>query len=248
MTTYKLLSIDESGKASYNHKSELFVLSGIVTPEKLKPKFDKLTRKLKKKYFKDEEIVFHSRDMYRRKGPFSILQDPKKELEFWTEFISILDDPEIGTMFIIVDKQKAKHKGWQEQTILKRAYQKILEDFADKQLKLGVNGKIITESDPSQDFYLIQAHNLIQAKGISDGTMSAQEYRQKITSLSLVNKRNLDIDVQIADALAPIAGMMYSYNNLQKQNKMSKIELMKKELIERKLGNTANPSVFEVLI
>ena len=248
MTIYKLLSIDESGKASYNHKSELFVLSGIVTPEKLKPKFDKLTRKLKKKYFKDEEIVFHSRDMYRRKGPFSILQDPKKELEFWTEFISILDDPEIGTMFIIVDKQKAKHKGWQEQTILKRAYQKILEDFADKQLKLGVNGKIITESDPSQDFYLIQAHNLIQAKGISDGTMSAQEYRQKITSLSLVNKRNLDIDVQIADALAPIAGMMYSYNNLQKQNKMSKIELMKKELIGRKLGNTANPSVFEVLI
>ncbi|MDP3982702.1 MAG: DUF3800 domain-containing protein [bacterium] len=248
MTTYKLLSIDESGKASYNHKSELFVLSGIITPEKLKPKFDKLTRKLKKKYFKDEEIVFHSRDMYRRKGPFSILQDPKLEMEFWTEFLSILDDPEIGTMFIIVDKQKAKHKGWQEQTILKRSYQKILEDFADKQLKLGVNGKIITESDPSQDFYLIQAHNLIQAKGISDGTMSAQEYRQKITSLSLVNKRNLDIDVQIADALAPIAGMMYAHNILQKQNKMSKIELMKQELIEKKLGNTANPSVFEVLI
>lgn len=231
MATYKLLSIDESGKASYNHKSELFILSGIITPEKLKPKFDKLTRKLKKKYFKDEEIVFHSRDMYRRKGPFAILQDPKREMEFWTEFISILDDPEIGTMFIIVDKQKAKHKGWQEQTILKRSYQKILEDFADKQLKLGVNGKIITESDPSQDFY-----------------MSAQEYRQKITSLSLVNKRNLDIDVQIADALAPIAGMMYTHNILQKQNKMSKIELMKQELIEKKLGNTANPSVFEVLI
>lgn len=248
MTTYKLLSIDESGKASYSHKSELFVLSGIIIQEKLKPRLDKLTRKLKKKYFKDEEIVFHSRDMYRRKGPFSILQDSKKEMTFWSEFISILEDSEITTIFIIVNKLKAKHKGWNEQTILKRSYQKILENFAIKQLKLGVNGKIITESDPSQDFYLIQAHNLIQSKGINNNAMSAREYRQKITSLSLVNKQNLDIDVQIADALAPIAGMMYKHDILRKQNKMTEIEQMKKKLVEKKIGNLDNPSVFEVLI
>lgn len=248
MTIYKLLSLDESGKASYDHKSELFVLSGIVIQEKFKQKLDRLTRKLKKKYFKNEDIVFHSRDMYRRKGPFSILRESKKELDFWSEFISIVSDPEISVMFIIVDKQKAKHKGWHQKTILKRAYLKILEEFANKQLKLGINGKIITESDPSQDFYLIEAHNRIQGIGTSDSTMSAQEYRQKITSLSLVNKANLDIDVQIADALAPIAGMMYSHNILQKQKQMNHIEQMKKELIEKKLGNTANPSVFEVLI
>jgi len=248
MTIYKLLSIDESGKAAYSHMSKLFVLSGIVIPEKFKPQLDKLIRKLKKKYFKDEEIIFHSRDMYRKKGPFVILQDSQKELEFWSEFISFLDDPEISILFIIVNKEKARDKGWQQETILKRAYQKILEEFADKQLKLGVNGKIITESDPSQDFYLIQAHNLIQSKGTSDGTMSASEYRQKITSLSLVNKMNLDIDIQMADALAPIAGMMYEFNTLRKPKKMNEIEQMKADLIERKLGNTANPSVFSVLI
>lgn len=74
--------------------------------------------------------------------------------------------------------------------------------------------------------------------------MSANEYRQKITSLSLVNKANLDIDIQIADTLAPIAGMMYSYNVLQKQKYLNNIEEMKEKLIEKKLGNTANPSVF----
>lgn len=248
MTIYKLLSIDESGKASYDHKSELFVLSGIVAPEKFKPMLDKLTRKLKKIYFKNEEIVFHSRDMHRKKGSFSILQDPKIEKAFWSEYIAIVEDPEISVMFIIVDKKKAKHKGWNQKAILKRAYLKMLEEFADKQLKKGINGKIIVESDPSQDFYLIEAHNRIQGMGTSDGTMSASEYRQKITSLSLVNKANLDIDIQIADTLAPISGMMYGYNVLKKKKQMSQIERMKKELIEKKLGNTGNPSVFEVLI
>lgn len=245
---YKLLSIDESGKASYEHKSPLFILAGIVLAEKFKSKLDKSMRKLKKKYFKDEDIVFHSRDMYRRKGPFAILQDPKTELDFWTEFIDVTQDSEIGLIFIIVDKRKAKTKGWQPKTILKRAYLKILEEFANKQLKKGISGKIIVESDPSQDFYLIEAHNRIQSMGTSDDTMTAAEYRQKLTSLSLVNKANLDIDIQIADALASIAGMIYLLNISHDPKKMNKIEQMKKELIEKKLGNTANPSVFEVLI
>lgn len=216
MAVYQLLSLDESGKASYDHRSSLFILSGIVISEKFKLKVDKLMRKLKREYFKDEEIVFHSRDMYRKKGPFAILRDSKVELDFWTEFISIASNPEISVMFVIVDKQKAKYKGWNQKTILKRAYLKILEEFANKQLKLKISGKILVESDPSQDFYLIEAHNRIQAIGISDGTMSAREYRQKITSLSLVNKANLDIDIQIADALASIAGMIYMSNVLKK--------------------------------
>ena len=143
-------------------------------------------RKLKKKYFRDKEIVFHSRDMYRKKGPFKILQNSKIELAFWTEFIDIAENPEISLIFVIVDKRKAKEKNWQQKTILKRAYLKMLEQFANKQLKQGVNGKILVESDPSQDFYLIEAHNRIQGIGTSDGTMSAFEYRQKITSLCQV--------------------------------------------------------------
>lgn len=117
-----------------------------------------------------------------------------------------------------------------------------------KLLSLDESGKIIAESDPSQDFYLIEAHNRIQGMGISDGTISASEYRKKITSLSLVNKANLDIDIQIADTLAPIAGMMYSHNVSQRRKQLRNIEEMKKGLIEKKLDNKANQSVFEVLI
>lgn len=248
MTVYKLLSIDESGKAGYKHKSPLFILSAAVMPEKFKPKLDQSMRKLKKKYFKNPDIVFHSRDMYRKKGPFVILQDSKTELNFWTEFLAIAEDPSLSLIFIITDKEKARHKGWQQNTILERAYLKILDEFATKQLKMGVNGKIIVESEPTQDLYLIAAHNRIQSGGTTDGTMSGKEYRQKLTSLSLVNKANLDIDIQIADSFASIAGMIHLNNTRDKLRQLNQAEQMKKEFIERKLGDTANPSIFEVLI
>jgi len=141
--------------------------------------------------------------MARRKAQFTILQDPKKELQFWSEFISIANADEVSLFFVVVNKEKAKSLCWLERTILKRAYRKILEEFATKQLA-NASGQIIAESDPSQDIYLIEAHNLIQANGVSDGSISAGEYRQKITSLSLVNKSNFDVDIQMADSLALI--------------------------------------------
>ena len=52
MNIYKILSLDESGKASYNHKSELFILSGVLIDEKFKSKLD-----IKKE---DKSIIFFS--------------------------------------------------------------------------------------------------------------------------------------------------------------------------------------------
>lgn len=246
MADYKILSLDESGKASFNHLSKLFILSGIVIPEKFKPKLDRLMRKLKKKFFGDEEIIFHSRDMSRKKGPFSILQDHKMEVAFWAEFISVANNPEISTFFVITDKQEATTRNWQPKTILKRSYLAILEEFTIKQL-VKHNGKIVSESDPAQDLYLIQAHNAIQGNGTSDGSISAWEYKQKITCLSLVNKSNQDIDVQMADCLAHIAGMIYE---IQKNpaTTLSRVDSMKKRLIDRKLASRLNPASFKILI
>lgn len=247
MKNCKLLSIDESGKASYNHPSDLFTLSGVVIPEEYKTKVDRQIRKLKKKFFKNEEIVFHSRDMTRKKGPFHILRDPKIETSFWSEYISILNNQVIGVIFIITNKGKAKLKAWQPKTILERSYKRILEYFV-KGLKKGYQGKIITESDPFQDLLLIKAHNHLQGVGTSDKKITAQEYRNTITSLSFVNKRNQDADVQIADSLALVGSMMHRINEKKIKSSLSNIDKMRLRLIERKLANTICPSYFEVLI
>jgi len=230
---YKILSLDESGKASYKHASELFILSGLIISEKFKIRLDNKIRKLKNKFFGNEEIVFHSRDMYRRKGPFSVLKDEKTEINFWSELISILNNQEINVVFVITDKNKSKKNGWLAKTILKRSYLLALTIFFNIVKESSSKGKIIVESDPTQDQYLIEAHNSLQSQYF--------EYKNFITSLSLVNKNNMDADVQIADALASIVGKLYT------KKKLSKIENMKKRLIERKLLGKKSLSRLEKL-
>lgn len=247
MKDYKILALDETGKASLKHESKNFVLSGLIIPEKYKPKLSKSMRRLKKKYFNDEEIVFHCRDMMRRKGLFSVLrEDSIKEMKFWSEFVVILNTILLSPAFVIVDKIKAKKLGWNEIAILRRVYNKMLEEFVKNHL-VNNNGKIIAESDPSQDKYLIEAHNRLQSIGIPSKGIIGVDYRNKITSLSLVNKSNLDIDVQIADSLAIMADMVYKIK-IGGLKKLTKIQSMMKRLIDRKMTNKNNPGIFEVLV
>lgn len=248
MRIYKLLSIDESGKATFTHPSKFFVVSGTVIPEKIKTKIDFKMRRLKKKFFKDEEVLFHARDMFRKKGPFSILRDSKVEIQFWSEFISLVNNPEISFFFVITNKTKAKKANWQPQTVLKRSYLMILAKFVRILKTSGSCGKIITESEPTQDGYLIYAHNKLQSEGTGDGTVSGTEYRQIVTSLSLVNKANQDIDVQLSDTMALVAGSKYETEYLSRKRKLTKVEKMKNSLLSRKLSDPKNPSLFEILI
>lgn len=247
MQSYKIIALDETGKASYAHSSRLFILSGIVIPEEHKNKLDNKLRKIKKKFFDDENIVFHARDMHRKKGPFVVLRDPEIEIRFWAEFISVVNNEEISAFFVLVNKENAEKANWQEKTILSRSYKKALEEFAIKQPKK-YKGKIIAESDPQQDLFLIKAHNYLQSEGTSDGSMTGKEYRNKITSLSLVNKNNFDADVQVADSLAVVAGFYYEINHLDNTLKLSKTDKAKIRLIERKINKKRNPSSFSVLI
>lgn len=243
----RLLAIDESGKASYAHKSEVFAISGITMPETVKPKIDRLTRKLKKKYFGDEDIVFHSRDMVRKRGPFHILQDTNTEMNFWSEYISIVNNDKIAVYFILTDKENAEKQCWQSKTILSRSYIKLLETFA-KSLYPSFSGKIIAESAPSQDFELIKAHNKLQNSGVKGSKIKPSDYRDLITSLSLVNKNNYDPDVQIADSFAPIAILKYRIEKKDNTDPISKVNKWKLRLIDRKLRNRSNKSLFTVLI
>ena len=235
VNNYKILSIDESGKASFEHASKLFILSAVLIKEDFRPKLDVKIRRLKKKFFKDENIVFHSRDMSRKKGQFSLLRDSKNEILFWSEFISILNSDEISFIFVITDKQRAKKLGWQPKTILKRSYLRLAQLFLTNLTKDQSKGKIVAESDPSQDLFLMEAHAGLQSLNHS--------YRNSVTSISFVKKTNLDPDVQIADALAPIAGMIFS-----NEKSKSRIEKIKVKLIERKLLNKQNPSNLESIV
>ncbi|MEK7127768.1 MAG: DUF3800 domain-containing protein [Patescibacteria group bacterium] len=248
MKPYKILSLDESGKASYAHSSKIFILTGIVMPEKLKTGIDTKMRKIKKKYFGDEEIVFHGRDMARKGQNFTALQDPKLEISFWTEFVNVVNHKDIYFYFVVTDKAKAQKANWDSKLILKRSYLRILSEFARHTKITGSCGKIINESDPFQDSFLIYAHNRLQTQGTGDGAVNGSEYQKMITSLSLVKKLNHDIDVQIADAVAFVGRLKYEKDILKKQKVLNRAESIKYRLIGRKVDRTSNSGLFEVLI
>ncbi len=246
MNGYKILAIDETGKASLTHKSKNFILSGIIIPESFKPQLKKMMCKLKIKHFNDEDLVFHCRDMLRKKGPFACLRgDKNKEMLFWSDFISILNSDKISLAFVITDKENAKKLNWNEIAILRKAYKKMLEQFVVQHLNHKTNGKIIVESDSSQDKFLIEANARLQSAGIPSEGISGSDYRAKITSLSLVNKLNFDDDIQIADSLALMADTVYEMKIGRHSRRVNKVQLMMKRLIERKMKNKLG--IFEIL-
>jgi hypothetical protein len=247
MNQYKILALDETGKASLKHLSSAFVLSGLIVSESFLPRLEKTLIKLKKKFFNDPDVVFHCRDMLRRKGPFSILRDGKVAIRFWSEFVSVFNHQNISIATIIVDKEKARKLGWNEVAILRKSYAKIFEEFTKKYLKEAGRGKIVAESDPYQDKFLLEAHNRIQILGIPSEGIKGTDYRSKLTCVSLVNKLNLDVHVQMADNLA-IMGHMFYELKINKRKKLSRIEKMFKRLIDRKITEKVNPGIFEVLV
>lgn len=248
MLPYKLLSIDESGKAAHTHPSKVFILSGVVIPEKMKPTVDSEMRKIKKKYFGDKEIVFHGRDMARRADKFKALLIRKTEIAFWTDFVNIVNHKDINLYFVVTDKEKAKKATWTPHTILRRSYLRIISEFA-RNLKIErYCGKIVNESDAEQDALLIYAHNRLQVQGTGDGAVSAGEYKKLITSLSLVNKSNLDIDVQIADTVAFAGRLKYEKDILKKGRTLNEADGIKYRLINNKVDGEEKFGLFEVLI
>jgi hypothetical protein len=247
MSDYQVLAVDETGKASMSHRSTAFVLSGLITSETFLPKLHDDFGKLKVKFFDNPDIVFHCRDMLRKKGPFAILRTAATETSFWDEFISLLDSAEISMALVIVDKTKAKALGWNDIAILRKTYSKLLEEFTKKQLTNSRKGKIVAESDPYQDKYLLEAHNRLQGIGVPSEGINGADYRNKMTSVSLVNKLNLDINVQLADNLA-IMGHVFYEVKINKRTTLNPTEERFRQLIDRKMANEANPAIFEVLV
>jgi hypothetical protein len=122
----------------------------------------------------------------------------------------------------------------------------MLEEFVKKHLN-DTSGKIVAESEPYQDKYLIEAHNKLQAIGVPSEGISGSAYRKKITSLSLVNKLNLDIDIQMADSLAIMADTVYKMK-IGGIEDPTELQVMMVELINIKMIDKINPGIFEVLV
>ena len=235
MKTYKLLSIDETGKASYSHPSKYFIVCGVIIDESKKKQVNRSLLKIKNKYFSNPDIVLHARGIFRKAGPFSVLKNPKIEINFWSDLINVANDENISFITILVNKEKAKKRNWTIETILNRSYKSLLRRFRLHLVKTKLYGRVIVESDTQQDFFLLKSHHYHQN--------SSPTYRERVTSLSYVTKGNQDPDVELADSIALISRFYYERKYLYKINtKPGVIDKMKLKFLQRKLSSKSNPS------
>jgi len=249
MDKYKIIALDETGKASLNHLSKTFILSGLILKESCRKDLKKQLDNLKKKYFDNENIVLHCRDILRKKGPFACLRKNSNiEKLFWQDLIKIIKKEYLFLAFVVTNKEKARKLGWNSITILRRSYNTILKEFVKNHL-LKSKGKILVESDPSQDKYLIEAHNRLQGIGLPSEGISATQYRQKLTSISFVNKLNFDSEIQLADTLAIMANLFYDIKMENKNNNtISNVEkTMFSALNNKKIEDKDNKNIFVIL-
>lgn len=238
---YKILSIDETGKAHYNHPSQMFVISGCVVKEKHKSELRLNADKIIYKYWGDKNIIFHSADMFGRRGDFSIFKDETVENNFWKDFIKMIIGKNYLSFYVVtVDKIKAKRSNWLVKTIVEKSYSLMLSEFAKNLIKSGSQGRVQSESSTDQDVSLITAHSKLQRNGT--GKIKGSEYFKLITCLSLVTKGNHDIETQLSDIMATVGKISGNLNSLRIAERLIYDEFL------QKMKDKNNPSILKKLI
>lgn len=204
------LYVDENGVSDLNHWDPNFTLCGIIVKkhqaEELRIKADQI----KFKYWNRTDIVFHSKDIATKTGDFSILGDPTTEKNFHRDLMAFLNLP-YQCIVVSVDKTKARSSGWNSAMILDRANEKMIEFFLRFLTKNGASnkGQIVLESSSAQDIAFYKQYAYFFSHGLAPVSLTADDVKKTLTSLSFVSKGNHDIEAQLADLLAYPATQKY---------------------------------------
>lgn len=229
-----VLAVDGSGVVSYKHPSKEFCISGVVASKIDSEKINIKISKICKKYLNKEDAILHFTEVSRKIGVFDALKDAEYEIKFWSEIISIVENKNVTLVYGLIDKKLASQSGWQQITLAEKCYQFVIKSFVKILKKNSTGGQIITESDLYTDHALIKVHNKFQSEGIPNLKINSKTYHKTITSLSLVNKHNLDSLVQISDLLGMAARNIYSTGE-NTSFKPSRLQIKLIKLIKRKI-------------
>ncbi|OHA19565.1 MAG: hypothetical protein A3C08_02680 [Candidatus Taylorbacteria bacterium RIFCSPHIGHO2_02_FULL_47_18] len=212
------LFIDESGTGNpLDLTSDIYILSGCVIKKSDCQDVKIRADQIKFKYWNKTNIMFHSREIGRRDGAFSILKDETLSKQFLADLESFLADQKFKMLFVVVDKAKAKNAGWNEVKVYKDTTLHLVRNFLLALLATNSKGEIIIESaTATKDIYLLQAVGYFLASGIESIKIDYQKIQTLLTSISFVTKHNNDIEEQIADLFCYAAQLKYQQKAKQK--------------------------------
>jgi hypothetical protein len=219
MRKYRIY-IDEVGnpdlESSENFDHRFLSLTGVVIDlDYVRKTLSTEFEKLKADYFDyhpDDPIIFHRKELLKKKPPFSILQDPEIEKRFNNELLDKLKMWEYTVISVLIDKQEhnQRYSTWKYdpyhycQEILLERYRLFLDINRAK-------GDVMVESRGSkEDMRLKKSFKRIIESGTNN--LNSSDLQEHFTSKELkVKPKSANIcGLQIADLLAhPVRRWFY---------------------------------------
>lgn len=230
------LFIDELGTANPKClNSELYILSGCSVDDSEKEKIRIWSDQIKFKYWGRTDVVFHSREIWRRENDFKLFERKKVRDEFLDDLERFLLRSKFKMLFVVVDKESAGNKSWNDIKIYSETSKWLIRNFLLILLTNDSRGKIVVESATGEkDFHFHKALGYFLSGGIPEMGVSHKSVRDALTSISFVTKNNHDIEEQIADLFAYAAKCMY-FKKRKKRFKEGAYEKRMVGLLKKKL-------------
>src|SRR3990167_5764327 len=105
--------IDELGSAYRNEKfSSHYILSGCIVNNYSREFLKIRSDQIKFKYWRNTDIVFHSREIGRKIGDFTILKNTKVYNEFKKDLFTFLRLGSYQLFIVALDKNKSLKANW----------------------------------------------------------------------------------------------------------------------------------------
>jgi len=206
MKKFKLY-VDESGNSHPgNHRqSPYYILVGCIIDcthqEELKVRADQI----KFKYWGRTDIVFHSLEIARDIGDFTIFAgNPQLKTEFMSDLFTFLNEAKVSLTICLVDKRVANSRRWSEKTVVRRTARSVMGAFLAKvTANLPSNGQLVFEaSNGFKDEEYLAAFNYYLSPNFLRNDPDYTDVRQCLTSINFVTKQNHDIETQLSDLFA----------------------------------------------
>ncbi|MBP8591411.1 DUF3800 domain-containing protein [Candidatus Shapirobacteria bacterium] len=198
------LFTDESGSSNPKaQKAGCYILCGCLINDSAREELKIRSEQIKFKFWGKTDIVFHSREIWRKADDFRILQDEKIRKEFQKLLFNLLSKGGYQIFSIVVDNSQAAKLNWDNKKVYKETTNLMVKNFILTLLATKSRGRLIVESASSEkDFYFHKAASHYLAKGLPEFNVPYTDVQNALTEISFVTKKNFDIEEQIADLLA----------------------------------------------
>lgn len=233
------LYIDELGSPNPSSpQHDYFILSTCSVPDKTRESLERRAGQIRFKYWgsNGSDVVFHSYHIGRKSGAFAIFRhDPVRYREFQDDVLDLLRVYPITVFINLTDNAVAYARRWDTNTVLKESTSHAVESFVRFLVGSHKQGKICIESaTDAQNTFFLKAFTTYLAPG-AISTINFRNVQDSLTSLSVVTKKNHDIENQIADLFAYAARCKYERDELGKSFLATSYESKIITIFERKL-------------